>query len=166
MSTLLRFDPFADVDRMFDQAFNQRRRPSFPMDAYRSGETVVVHFDLPGVDPDSISLEYERQILSVSAEREWRPVEGDQLLASERVHGTFQRQLLLGDGLDADRMHATYEHGVLTVTIPVAEKAKPRRIDVTVNGGASSLESGTRKTGDQKSSDKKGDQKVVDTTAS
>jgi len=159
MSTLLRFDPFADVDRMFDQAFNQRRRPSFPMDAYRSGETVVVHFDLPGVDPNSISLEYERQILSVSAEREWRPVEGDQLLASERVHGTFQRQLLLGDGLDADRMHATYEHGVLTVTIPVAEKAKPRRIDVTVNGGASSLESGKQK------SDKK-DQKVVDATAS
>jgi len=159
MSTLLRFDPFADVDRMFDQAFNQRRRPSFPMDAYRSGETVVVHFDLPGVDPNSISLEYERQILSVSAEREWRPVEGDQLLASERVHGTFQRQLLLGDGLDADRMHATYEHGVLTVTIPVAEKAKPRRIDVTVNGGASSLESGKQKT------DKK-DQKVVDATAS
>ena len=165
MSTLLRFDPFADVDRMFDQAFNQRRRPSFPMDAYRSGETVVVHFDLPGVDPNSISLEYERQILSVSAEREWRPVEGDQLLASERVHGTFQRQLLLGDGLDAERMHATYEHGVLTVTIPVAEKAKPRRIDVTVNGGASSLESGNQKSGEQKSGDKK-DQKVVDTTAS
>ena len=164
MSTLLRFDPFADVDRMFDQAFNQRRRPSFPMDAYRSGETVVVHFDLPGVDPNSISLEYERQILSVSAEREWRPVEGDQLLASERVHGTFQRQLLLGDGLDADRMHATYEHGVLTVTIPVAEKAKPRRIDVTVNGGASSLESGQRK--DDEKSDQKGSKKVVDTTAS
>jgi len=164
MSTLLRFDPFADVDRMFDQAFNQRRRPSFPMDAYRSENTVVVHFDLPGVDPNSISLEYERQILSVSAEREWRPVEGDQLLASERIHGTFQRQLLLGDGLDAERMHATYEHGVLTVTIPVAEKAKPRRIDVTVNGGASSLESG-KKSGDSKSGDKK-DQKVVDTTAS
>jgi len=163
MSTLLRFDPFADVDRMFDQAFNQRRRPSFPMDAYRSGETVVVHFDLPGVDPNSISLEYERQILSVSAERDWRPVEGDQLLASERVHGTFQRQLLLGDGLDVEQMHATYEHGVLTVTIPVAEKAKPRRIDVTVNGGANSLESGKQKS-DQKS-DKK-DQKVVDATAS
>jgi len=142
MSTLLRFDPFGDIDRMFDQALNQRRRPSFPMDAYRHGDTVVVHFDLPGVDPASISLEYERQILSVAADRSWRPVEGDQLLASERVHGTFQRQLMLGDGLDADRMHATYEHGVLTVTIPVAEKAKPRRIDVTVNGGATPLETG------------------------
>ena len=158
MSTLLRFDPFADIDRMFDQAINQRRRPSFPMDAYRSGDTVVVHFDLPGVDPASISLEYERQILSVSAEREWRPVEGDQLLASERVHGAFQRQLLLGDGLDADRMHATYEHGVLTVTIPVAEKAKPRRIDVAVNGGSTPLESGDVKRG--------GTEQVVDATAS
>ena len=158
MSTLLRFDPFGDIDRMFDQAINQRRRPSFPMDAYRSGDTVVVHFDLPGVDPASISLEYERQILSVSAEREWRPVEGDQLLASERFHGTFQRQLLLGDGLDADRMHASYEHGVLTVTIPVAEKAKPRRIDVAVNGGSTPLESGGKKQGDK--------EQVVDTTAS
>jgi len=140
MSTLLRFDPFGDIDRMFDQAMNQRRRPSFPMDAYRHGDTVVVHFDLPGVDPASIALEYERQILSVSAERSWRPVEGDQLLASERVHGTFQRQLLLGDGLDVDRMHASYEHGVLTVTIPVAEKAKPRRIEVAVTSGAKEVE--------------------------
>lgn len=152
MSTLLRFDPFADIDRMFDQALNNRRRPGFPMDAYRNGDTVVVHFDLPGVDPASISLEYERQILSVSAERTWRPVEGDQLLANERVHGTFQRQLLLGDGLDVDRMHASYEHGVLTVTIPVAEKAKPRRIEVAVNGGSTAVG-----TGDQK--------EIVDTTA-
>ena len=150
MSALLRFDPFGDIDRMFDQAMNQRRRPSFPMDAYRHGDTVVVHFDLPGVDPASISLEYERQILSVSAEREWRPVEGDQLLASERLHGTFQRQLLLGDGLDGDRIHASYEHGVLTVTVPVAEKAKPRRIDVAVSGGSESIDGGSQ---------------VVDTTA-
>lgn len=162
MSTLLRFDPFGDIDRMFDQAINQRRRPSFPMDAYRSGDTVVVHFDLPGVDPASISLEYERQILSVSAEREWRPVEGDQLLASERVHGMFQRQLLLGDGLDAERMHASYEHGVLTVTIPVAEKAKPRRIDVAVNGGSTPLESGEKNSGEKNQADK---EQVVDTTA-
>lgn len=142
MSTLLRFDPFADIDRMFDQALNQRRRPSFPMDAYRHGDTVVVHFDLPGVDPASISLEYERQILSVSAERSWRPVEGDQLLASERVHGTFQRQLLLGDGLDSEHMHASYENGVLTVTIPVAERAKPRRIGVSVQAGPTAVQAG------------------------
>ncbi len=144
MSTLLRFDPFGDLDRMFDQAMNQRRRPSFPMDAYRHGDTVVVHFDLPGVDPASISVEYERQILSVSAERTWSPVEGDQNLAAERMHGIFQRQLLLGDGLDADKMHASYEHGVLTVTIPVAEKTKPRRIEVAVNGGSDAIDSGAQ----------------------
>jgi HSP20 family protein len=132
MSALLRFDPFREIDRVLDQAMNQTRRPSFPMDAYRHGETVVVHFDLPGVNPESIDLEFERSALTVTAERSWHPVEGDQLLAAERVHGRFQRQLLLGDGLDTERMHATYENGVLTVTIPVAERAKPRKIDVAV----------------------------------
>jgi len=136
MSTLLRFDPFREIDRMLEQAANTTRRPSFPMDAFRHGDTVVVHFDLPGVDPASIDLEYDRQVLSVTAERSWRPVEGDQLMASERVHGTFQRQLLLGDGLDADRMHASYEHGVLTVTIPVAEQAKPRKVEISIGGTA------------------------------
>src|SRR5688572_7272673 len=102
------------------------------MDAYRHGDTIIVHFDLPGVDPASIDIEYERQALSVSAERAWQPIEGDQLLAAERVHGKFQRQILLGDGLDTERLHATYEHGVLTVTIPVAERAKPRKITVEV----------------------------------
>jgi HSP20 family protein len=137
MSALLRFDPFREIDRVLDQAINQTRRPSFPMDAYRHGDTVVVHFDLPGVDPQSIDIECERQSLTVTAERSWRPVEGDQLLAAERVHGRYQRQLLLGDGLDVERMHATYEHGVLTVTIPVAERAKPRKVEVAVTGQAS-----------------------------
>jgi HSP20 family protein len=105
------------------------------MDAYRHGDTVVVHFDLPGVDPNSIDIEFERQALTVTAERSWRPVEGDQLLAAERIHGRFQRQLLLGDGLDIEKMHASFEHGVLTITIPVAEKAKPRKIEVEVGGG-------------------------------
>ena len=142
MSTLLRFDPFREIDRMFDQALTQTRQPSFPMDAYRHGDTVVVHFDLPGVNPDSIDIEYERQALSVSAERNWRPVDGDQVMATERIHGKFQRQLLLGDGLDAEKMHATYENGVLTVTIPVAERAKPRKVDVSVSGGQSSMGKG------------------------
>jgi HSP20 family protein len=130
---LIRFDPFREFDRMFDQAVNQARQPSFPMDAYRSGDTIVVHFDLPGVDPSSIDIEYERQALTVTAERSWRPTEGDQLLAAERVHGKFQRQILLGDGLDAEGLKASYENGVLTVNIPVAEKAKPRKINVEVN---------------------------------
>jgi HSP20 family protein len=140
MSTLLRFDPFREIDRMVDQALTQARRPSFPMDAYRHGETVVVHFDLPGVDPASIDLEFERSALTVSAERSWRPIEGDQVLATERVHGKFQRSILLGDGLDTERMHASYEHGVLTITIPVAERAKPRKIDVEI-AGPSAIES-------------------------
>jgi HSP20 family protein len=127
---LIRFDPFREFDRMFDQAVNQARQPSFPMDAYRHGDTIVVHFDLPGVDPSSIDIEYERQTLTVTAERSWRPTEGDQLLATERIHGKFQRQILLGEGLDTERLKANYEQGVLTVTIPVAEKAKPRKIDV------------------------------------
>ena len=131
---LIRFDPFREFDRMFDQAVNQARQPSFPMDAYRSGDTIVVHFDLPGVDPSSIDIEYERQALTVTAERSWRPTEGDQLLAAERVHGKFQRQILLGEGLDAEGLKASYENGVLTVNIPVAEKAKPRKINVEVNG--------------------------------
>jgi len=129
---LIRFDPFREFDRMFDQAVNQARQPSFPMDAYRHGDTIVVHFDLPGVDPSSIDIEYERQTLTVTAERSWRPTEGDQLLATERIHGKFQRQILLGEGLDTERLKANYEQGVLTVTIPVAEKAKPRKIDVEI----------------------------------
>jgi HSP20 family protein len=131
---LIRFDPFREFDRMFDQAVNQARQPSFPMDAYRHGDTIVVHFDLPGVDPSSIDIEYERQALTVSAERSWRPTEGDQLLAAERVHGKFQRQILLGEGLDTEHLKASFEHGVLTVTIPVAERAKPRKIDVEITG--------------------------------
>jgi HSP20 family protein len=126
---LIRFDPFREFDRMFDQAVNQA-----PMDAYRHGDTIVVHFDLPGVDPSSIDIEYERQTLTVGAQRQWQPTEGDQLLAAERVHGKFQRQILLGEGLDTERLKANYEHGVLTVTIPVAEKAKPRKINVEISG--------------------------------
>src|SRR5688572_32377945 len=106
---LIRFDPFREFDRMFDQALNQSRQPSFPMDAYRHGDTIIVHFDLPGVDPASIDIEYERQALSVSAERAWQPTEGDQVLAAERVHGKFQRQILLGEGLDTRSEEHTSE---------------------------------------------------------
>ena len=140
MSMLLRFDPFREMDRAVDQARSQLRRPSFPMDAYRHGDTFVLHFDLPGVDPSSIDLEYERNVLTIAAERSWRPVDGDDVVANERVHGSFRRQLLLGDGLAHDRTHASYEHGVLTVTIPVAEKAKPRKIGVDVESKNEAIE--------------------------
>lgn len=142
MSMLLKFDPFREFDRVFEQARNQVTRPSFPMDAYRHGDVFVLHFDLPGVDPASIDIEHERNVLTISAERSWRPVEGDDVLANERVQGSFRRQLMLGDGLDPNQMHASYENGVLTVTIPVAEKAKPRKIEVShaAQGSAKAIE--------------------------
>jgi HSP20 family protein len=127
---LMRFDPLREFDRVFDQAWSQARQAAIPMDAYRHGDSFVINFDLPGVDLSSVDLTVERNSLTVSAERHWEPVEGDQIIASERRQGTFTRQLLLGDGLDADRIHASYENGVLTVTIPVAASAQPRKIEV------------------------------------
>ena len=128
---LMRFDPWREFDRVFEQAWNPNRPSSVPMDAYRHGESFVLNFDLPGVDPASIDITIERNELRVSAERHWQPVEGDVVVATERRQGRFDRQLFLGDGLDADGIHATYENGVLTVTIPVADRAKPRRIEVS-----------------------------------
>jgi HSP20 family protein len=131
MTMLMRFDPLREFDRVFEQAWSQTRQASVPMDAYRHEDSFVVNLDLPGVDPASIDLTVERNALTITAERHWEPVEGDQVLAAERRHGTFSRQLFLGDGLDTEKIHATYENGVLTLTVPVAERAKPRRIEVT-----------------------------------
>ena len=131
MTMLMRFDPLREFDRVFEQAWSQTRQASVPMDAYRHDDTFVINLDLPGVDPGSIDLTVERNALTITAERHWQPVEGDQLVAAERRHGAFSRQLFLGDGLDTDKIDATYENGVLTVTVPVADRAKPRRIEVT-----------------------------------
>ncbi|HUW02246.1 MAG TPA: HSP20 family small heat-shock protein [Acidimicrobiales bacterium] len=127
---LMRFDPFREFDRLAGEAATNRRNPLMAMDAYRHGDAVTVHFDLPGVDRDSIDITVEKNQLSVSAERAWRPSEDDQVVASERPQGTFNRTLFLGDGLDPDRIDADYRDGVLTLTIPVAETAKPRKISV------------------------------------
>ena len=127
---LLRFDSFPSLDRAADLARGAWRSSSVPMDAYRRGDEVVVHLDVPGVDPDTIDLTVERNSLSVSARREWAPAEGDQVLAAERPQGTFTRRLLLGDGLALDAVRAEYDAGVLTITIPVAEAAKPRKVEV------------------------------------
>jgi HSP20 family protein len=126
---LLQFDPFREIDRVADQAFS-RTGPSIPMDAVRRDETVHVFLDLPGVDPASIDLEVERNVLTVKAERRWNREEGDQVLANERRQGSFLRRLLLGDTLDGERVQADYRDGVLAITIPVAEAAKPRKVAV------------------------------------
>lgn len=132
---LMRTDPFRELDRLTQQLVGTVARPAaMPMDAYQEGDSFIVHFDLPGVDPGSIDLDVERNVLTVRAER--KPVMGDQtqMLAAERPTGTFSRQLFLGESLDTDRIEATYDAGVLTLRIPVAEKAKPRKITVGSGG--------------------------------
>ncbi|HEX4099755.1 MAG TPA: Hsp20/alpha crystallin family protein [Pseudonocardiaceae bacterium] len=136
---LMRTDPFRELDRLTQQLFGTNgttTRPAvMPMDAYRDGEQFVVHFDLPGVDPNSIDLDVERNVLTVKAER--APTYGDdvELQVAERPRGVFSRQLFLGDTLDADRIEAHYDAGVLTLRLPIAEKAKPRKIEITGGSG-------------------------------
>ena len=127
---LMRFDPFRELDR-FTQQLTGQQRQWMPMDAYRKDDHVFVHFDLPGVEPDSIELTIERNALSVSAERNWYYADNADVLASERSQGKVSRQLFLGENLDLDRLEANYDRGVLTLTIPVAASAKPRKVQVT-----------------------------------
>jgi HSP20 family protein len=133
---LMRTDPFRDFDRLTQQFFSNSgtwSRPSvMPMDAYRSGQEYVVAFDLPGVDPDAIDLNVERNVLTVKAERRPNPVGQDvEMQVAERPLGVFSRQLFLGDTLDSEHIAASYEAGVLTLRIPVAEQAKPRLIEIS-----------------------------------
>jgi HSP20 family protein len=143
MSSIIRFDPFRELDRLTEQMMSGGGRGSprsFPMDAYRRGEQFFVHLDLPGVDADSIELTAENNMLTVSAERRFEPKDEDQVVIRERPQGQFTRQLLLGESLDVDRIEANYENGVLTLSIPVAEQAKPRRISVGGSGGQQTIE--------------------------
>jgi HSP20 family protein len=136
---LMRTDPFRDFDRLTESVFGTTARPvAMPIDAYRRDGTFLVHLDLPGVDRDSIDLTVERNVLTVHAER--RPLidEGAEQIIGERTYGTFSRQLFLGDTLDVDNLRADYEDGVLTIEIPVAEQAKPRKI--SIGGGSSRTE--------------------------
>jgi HSP20 family protein len=132
---LMRTDPFRELDRFTQQLLGQTgtwSRPAvMPMDAYRDGEQFVVHFDLPGVDPSSVDLNVERNVLTVKAERVPSYGEQVELQVAERPCGVFTRQLFLGDTLDANRIEASYDAGVLTLRIPIAEKAKPRKIEIT-----------------------------------
>lgn len=130
----LTFDPFGDLDRFTARVFGGPRSGGrerwMPMDLYRADDHYMVSVDLPGVDPGSIDLDVDAGTLTIRASRTVRSEESAQWLAQERPAGTFMRQLSLGDGLDVDNIHASYEHGVLTLTIPVAEAAKPRKIEV------------------------------------
>ncbi len=143
---LMRYDPFREIDRFTEGLFgNAARAPWMPMDAYRKGDHVEVRFDLPGVNPESIDLTVENDVLTVKAERQWWPEDGTEVLARERTQGAFSRQVLLGESLDADHIDAHYEHGVLRLTIPIAEKAKPRKVEIHT-GDTQSLEVGSSTT--------------------
>ena len=131
---LMRTDPFREFDRLTQQVFGTAARPAFmPMDAWREGDQFVVEFDLPGVEADSIDLDVERNVLTVRADRPMREGTGE-VLAAERPRGVFSRQLILGDNVDLDRISAGYRDGVLRLTIPVAERAKPRKISIGSGG--------------------------------
>ena len=133
---LMRTDPFRDFDRLSQAMFGTSTRPAaMPMDAYRQDGRFVVSLDMPGVDSDSIDLTVEQNVLTIHAERKG-PIDGDaERIVAERTYGTFSRQLFLGESLDVENLSADYEAGVLTIEIPVAEAAKPRKIPI--NGSTS-----------------------------
>src|ERR1700704_5024052 len=131
---LMRTDPFRDLDRLTRQLLGTASQPAvMPMDAWQEGEQFVVEFDLPGMDPDSLELDLDRNVLTVHAERPVRPSEAE-MIAAERPRGVFSRQLFLGETLDTDNIEAGYDAGVLRLTIPLAERAKPRKIEISSAG--------------------------------
>ena len=136
---LMRTDPFRELDRLTQQFFGTTgtsARPSvMPMDAWRDGDTFHVEFDLPGIDPSSIDLDVERNVVTVKADRPLRD-ENMEMISAERPRGVFSRQLVLGENLDTDAITASYDNGVLALLIPVAEQAKPRKIAITSQGEA------------------------------
>jgi HSP20 family protein len=128
---LMRFDPFADFDRLTRQTWGTTSRANYmAADAYRKGDRFFLHIDLPGVDPDSIDVTVEKNALTVTAERRWESEGEEQVILNERPTGSFSRQFFLGESLDTDAIEAGYDHGVLTVAIPIAETAKARKITV------------------------------------
>jgi len=143
---VMRFDPFREMDRvaqMLTQQAGSIRTHAVPMDAYRSKDHFTLTLDLPGVDPTSIDLTVEKNVITVRAERSWTPAEGEEVIVQERPQGVFSRQVFLGEGLNAEAIEASYENGVLTLMIPVAEQAKPRKVQV-IAGQRSSPEIETR----------------------
>lgn len=128
------FDPFRDLDRLAAGMLDAQQGPRFmPIDLYREGDHYILNADLPGVDPGSVDVDVDGQLLTIRAERTPRSQEGAKWLAHERPSGSFLRQLSLGDGIDTERISANYDNGVLSLMIPVSEKAKPRKVEVTAN---------------------------------
>jgi HSP20 family protein len=145
---VLRFDPFSDLDAVARELLTSQtgsgRTPRFmPMDLYKVDDHYVLTADLPGVDPGSVDVNVDNGTLTLTARRTARSEESVQWLSSERFFGTYRRQLSLGEGVDTEKITATYENGVLTVTIPLAERAKARRIEVAHAGDARSIEPAT-----------------------
>ncbi|MGK8505729.1 Hsp20/alpha crystallin family protein [Nocardia asiatica] len=127
---LMRTDPFGGLDRLTQQVFGTAARPAvMPMDAWRDGDEFFVELDLPGIEPDSLDLDVERNVVTVRASRPALD-QGRSMIAAERTRGVFSRQLFLGENLDTDRIRADYRDGVLRLIVPVAEQAKPRKIEV------------------------------------
>jgi HSP20 family protein len=143
---LLQNDPFRDTDAWFDRmtgrASNNGSWP-MPMDAYKRGNDLWVDIDLPGVAANSVDIDVERNVLTVTAQRSWERQEGDQVYLAERHRGTFRRQVHLGEGLDAERIEARYADGVLTLRIPVAEAAQPRKIQVQTGSSSRAIDTST-----------------------
>lgn len=133
---LARFDPFGDLDLMFDELRARRGARPMPLDAYRRGDTFFVHLDVPGIDPDSIELTIEDDVLNVKAERSFEEQEGDEIVACERPQGSFERHVYLGPNLDREHLDAHCENGVLTVGVPMREAAKRHRIPVVAGDGS------------------------------
>lgn len=129
-------DPFRDYDTVFRRLGTTGTSHPMPMDAYRRGEDVWVHVDLPGVAAESLDINVERNVLTISAERNWASEEGDRTYLNERTAGSFRRQVHLGEGLDPEHIDADLTDGVLTLRIPVAERAKPRKISITTGAPA------------------------------
>lgn len=137
----MRFDPFHELDRVAGALLNGRQNLRLmPMDLYREGDHYILNADLPGIDPGSVDVDVDGQLLTIRAERTLAEKDGVQWLTRERESGTFVRQLNLGQGLDLDAISAQYQNGVLSVTIPVSEKAKPRRIQIQTGQDSEVLE--------------------------
>ena len=134
---LMMSDPFRQFDRLTQQVLGTAARPAaMALDAWREGNEFVVAVDLPGVQTESIDLNVEQNVLTIRAERKDTTGEGVELIAAERPRGVFSRQLMLGEALDTENVTASYDGGVLTVRIPVAQKAQPRKIEITSGAGA------------------------------